>query len=213
MACQQCIGIEAQFNAKVAKRELRRFKKTGGKQQTQMLLDVLRRIGVAGRTLLDIGGGIGAIQHAFAREGAAAITSVDASPAYLATANREGEEQGYAHLATYLQGDFVELAPNIEPADFVTMDRVVCCYPDLEALLRPAAERARIALGLVFPRDDWWIGAGTRVANLLLRLGRSKFQAFIHPHAKIEECAAEAGLELSYSAYRGLWRVAVFVRA
>ena len=213
MPCKQCLGIEAQFNDKVAKRELTKFQKTGAKPQTRMALDELRRIGISGRTLLDIGGGVGAIQHACAEEGAAQITSVDASAAYLAAAVQEARRRGYASVTTYLHGDFVELAPEIPPADLVTMDRVVCCYPDLVELLRPAAERARVCLGLVFPRDNWWMRAGARVANLLLRLGRSEFQAFIHPHAKIDQCAAEAGLELSYSEYRGLWRVALFVRA
>ncbi|HEY5564944.1 MAG TPA: methyltransferase domain-containing protein, partial [Rhodothermia bacterium] len=146
-------------------------------------------------------------------EGAVEITNVDAAPAYMTAAEQEARRRGYANLVTYLRGDFVELAHGIEHADLVTMDRVVCCYPNLVKLLRPAAERARVSLGLVFPRDNWWMRAGAHVANLLLRLGRSEFQAFIHPHANIEQCAAEAGLGLCYSAYRGLWRVALFVRA
>ncbi|MGA7306139.1 MAG: hypothetical protein WBW88_14765, partial [Rhodothermales bacterium] len=89
MTCPQCLGIEAQFNDKVARRELKRFRKSGPKKSTRVLLDELRSIGISGRTLLDVGGGIGAIQHVCAEEGAAAVISVDASPAYAATARSE----------------------------------------------------------------------------------------------------------------------------
>jgi len=212
MSCPQCIGIESQFGDKVARRELRRFLKSGGKRQTKILLEQLREIGIRGRTLLDIGGGIGAIQHAFADDGASDITSVDASSAYLATAREEATTRGYAPRASYLQGNFVDLAPQIDLADFVTMDRVICCYPDLVDLLRPAADRARIALALVFPRDNAFMRAGAKLANLALRIGRSDFRAFVHPHKAVEDCVAEAGLSPAYSQNAGVWRVAVFVR-
>lgn len=55
-------------------------------------------------------------------------------------------------------------------AAIVTLDRVVCCYPRLEALLNAAADRKGRALGRVYPRPRW----GTRVVlsagNLFLRL-------------------------------------------
>ena len=212
MTCPQCLGIEAQFNDKVARRELKRFRKSGPKKSTRVLLDELRSIGIAGRTLLDVGGGIGAIQHVCAEEGAAAVISVDASPAYAATARSEAQRRGYADRASYLGGDFVDLAREVRPADFVTMDRVLCCYHDMPGLLRPAAERAKICLGLVFPRESWWIRGGARAANLLMRLFGSKFQAFVHPHEAIEACVAESGLSLRFSAESGIWRVAVFER-
>jgi len=212
MACPQCIGIERQFNDKVALRELRRYHKSGPKKSTRVLLDELTRVGIQGQSLVDVGGGIGAIQHACAEEGASRITNVDASPAYAETARSEADRRGYSDRTAYLQGDFVELAPTIEPADFVTMDRVICCYHDMPTLLRSAAEKTQKCLGLVFPRENWLTRAGVGLLNLTRWLSRSEFRAYIHPHNAIEACAKELGLRLRFSAFSGIWRVVVFER-
>ena len=52
------------------------------------MIDALKTEGVEDATLLDIGGGIGAIQHELLAAGAAHATSVDASAAYLEAAQR-----------------------------------------------------------------------------------------------------------------------------
>jgi hypothetical protein len=39
----------------------------------------------------------------------------------------------------------------------VTLDRVVCCYPDAETLLRAAAQRARKLVAFTYPRDRWYV--------------------------------------------------------
>ena len=64
MGCCQCQGIESMFDKKAAKRELKRYLKKGPSKTTIMLLDAVNKVGVQGLTFLDIGGGIGAIQHA-----------------------------------------------------------------------------------------------------------------------------------------------------
>ena len=61
--------------------------------------------------------------------GAAEGTSADASPAYLAAARTEAESRSYANRMRYVDGDFVEPAGELDAADIVTLDRVVCCYP------------------------------------------------------------------------------------
>ena len=45
------------------------------------------------------------------------------------------------------------MSDEIEAADVVTLDRVICCYPDMEALVGRSAERALRLYGLVHPRD------------------------------------------------------------
>ena len=43
--------------------------------------------------------------------------------------------RGHAERITFRHGDLVALSAELPAADLVTMDRVVCCYPDLEALI------------------------------------------------------------------------------
>src|SRR3990170_1661911 len=116
--------------------------------------------GVTGLSLLDIGGGIGVIQHELARAGVGRIASVDASSSYLAAQRAEAERLGYAPRASYLSGDFVTLADHIPDSDIVTLDRVICCYPDMRSLVSLSAARARRLCGIVYPRGTWWNAVG-----------------------------------------------------
>jgi hypothetical protein len=47
-------------------------------------------------------------------------------------AQDEANRRGHAEQVQFLHGDFLALAPAIAPADLVTLDRVLCCYPELE---------------------------------------------------------------------------------
>src|SRR5262249_42191191 len=65
-------------------------------------------------------------------------------------------------------------------ADIVSMDRVVCCYPDFKALLGAAASRARRVLALSYPNDRWYVRVVIAVENLLRMAAGNGFRAFVH---------------------------------
>ena len=133
--CSQCQGIESVFSKRMANGELKEYRRKGPSKTTQQLLDFIKKQdNIQGKTLLDIGGGVGAIQHKLVEAGVDRVTNVDASSAYLNTARAEATRLGYVDKASYHAGDFVDLAPTIDAADVVTLDRVLCCYP--EALTR-----------------------------------------------------------------------------
>jgi hypothetical protein len=52
----------------------------------------------------------------------------------------------------------------------VTLDRVVCCYPDPEALLGAAAAKTRQVLAFTYPRDRWYVRTMFAFGNFWLRL-------------------------------------------
>jgi hypothetical protein len=164
--------------------------------------------------VLDIGGGVGALQHALLEAGASGVVGVDASPAYLRTAKEEAERRGHADRVSYRYGDFVEMAETVDPADMVTLDRVICCYPDVEALVGRSAERARRLYGLVHPREAWWTRLGLAVLNLGLRLARRPFRAYVHPVETVDAVAQEKGLSLRTRESVGpIWQIAVYDRS
>ncbi len=177
-----------------------------------MLLDGVRAGGVEGASLLDVGGGVGAIQQALLAEGAASATDVDASPAYLETAREEAERLGTAHRIDFRLGDFVDQAEDVAAHDIVTLDRVICCYPDMEALVKLSAERARRTVGLVFPRDRWWVRLGLRLPNLFFRVTRNPFRVFVHPTAVVHRLIEGAGHRRTFHRRTFLWEVAVYRR-
>jgi Methyltransferase domain len=136
-------GRRRDFGERTARHDLKRYRKRGPSKPTRLLLEALRREGVEHATVLDVGGGIGAIQHELLDAGADRATSVEASAAYLRAATEEAERRGHDDRITNQAGDFVALADRVAPADVVTLDRVICCYPDMEALVGRSADRAR----------------------------------------------------------------------
>ena len=101
------------YNARKAASELRSYRNKGPIPSTRMLIDALKAEGVEGATVIDIGGGIGAVQHELLAAGAATATSVDASDAYIQAAREESARRDLAGRVTYYHGDFLELAEMI----------------------------------------------------------------------------------------------------
>jgi hypothetical protein len=209
-----CQGVEQVFGERTAQHDLRRYRKRGPSKPTRILLEALRREGIADATLLDIGGGVGVIQHELLDAGAARATGVEASAAYQRAAKEEAERRGNADRVAYRTGDFVALADDVAPADVVTLDRVICCYPDMESLVGRSADRARRLYGLIYPQDRWWVAAVLRVANLAMRVSRRAFRAYLHRSSAVDAVAREHGLTPRMSRSAGpVWQVALYTRA
>ena len=178
----QCEGIDSIFNAKAAARDLKAYRKKGPRKETRMLIEALGAEDLDGMTLLDIGGGVGAIQHELLQNGVSSVTHVDASRAYIQTAKEEAQRRGHEDRVSYHFGDFVDLAPQTEPADIVTLDSVICCYHDMEALVGLSSQRARKLYGYVYPRDAWWIKVAAPLENFYWWARRSSISNLFAPH-------------------------------
>lgn len=210
MASCQCQGIEVEFGEREARAQLRRYRRRGASGTTRQLIEALVGMGVEGGTVLDIGGGVGAIQHSLLAAGASRARSVDASQAYSEIAGEEAARRGLAARIESSHGDFVALAESIPPADIVTLDRVICCYHDVQALVAASAARARRLYGVVYPRDVWWLRPVFALGNLVLRLRRSSFRIFLHSTTEVEALIAAEGLRPAIQRFHGMWQVAVF---
>src|SRR5688572_25905828 len=89
MICPHCLDSEDFFSTKRAEQELAEFRKNGARKTTRILLDSLKQAGITGLSLLDIGGGVGAIPHELFPAGLSQASLVDASSAYLRAAQEE----------------------------------------------------------------------------------------------------------------------------
>jgi hypothetical protein len=209
----QCQGIDATFDRLVAEQQMKKLRRKGPQKTTRMLLDALKEHGVSNRTLLDIGGGIGVIQHDLLASGAAEATSVDASAAYLAASRAEAERLGQAGKIHYYYGNFVDLAPGIPQADIVTLDRVICCFDEMEVLVGGSSAKARRLYGVVYPRSTWWVRLGVALANLRLAILGNPFRIFTHDTAAVEDVIGAQGLTRVSHHTSGMWQVALYARA
>lgn len=207
-----CPGCPNIFSSKAAEEGLRRYRRNGPDPTTKTLIEAIVAEGIGGRTVLDIGGGIGAIQLELLAAGAAGTASVDASPPYTAAARREAVRHGVADRTSYVIGDFVAVASTVQPADVVTLDRMVCCYGDMPALVDRAVAHARSMIGLVYPRDARWTRATAAVVNGFEGLLRRPMRWHIHPESDLDRRIREAGFERRFLRRNVLWQVALYVR-
>jgi SAM-dependent methyltransferase len=203
---------DLQFDEERARRDLLDYRQGGPDDGTRRLVAALIAEGVEGASLLDIGGGIGAIQLELLAAGVSSSLDVDASGPFLATAETEARERGFADRARYLHGDFVAVAEEVDDADIVTLDRVICCYPHVEPLVRGSVARARRLYGLVYPRDAWWVRLMMRLGNLSYVVFRNDFRVHVHRQATIDRILADAGMVPVWAHTGFLWRTAVWRR-
>jgi 2-polyprenyl-3-methyl-5-hydroxy-6-metoxy-1,4-benzoquinol methylase len=212
--CRHCEDAsDLLFNPRTARRELRRYRSQGPSKTTRLLLDALLEQRGDDRTLLDIGGGVGAIPHELLQKGFAQAVQVDASSAYLAVSEREAVRRGNRDRITYHHGDFVDMATTFDDADVVTLDRVLCCYPDVERLVTTSAAKAQHLYGVVFPRERLITRVGTILANVWFRLRGSAFRTYLHPTEQVESTLHRCGFHRTSFAQSFLWQVATYARS
>ena len=94
----------------------------------------------------------------------------------------------------------------------MTLDRVVCCYPDLEPLIRASAGKARRYYGLSLPHDRWHMRLYTWWQNRRRRRAGNSFRTFVHPVARIYALVQEAGFEVRVSRRTLAWEILLCVR-
>ena len=210
--CAHCAATGLLFSPKVAESDLRRYRRKGPDPTTRLILEELRRQPLEGASLLDVGGGIGVLGLELARAGIRRVVQVDASPAYLAVVRRQFDERGWADRLETVAGDFATFREPPAPADLVTLDRVVCCYPDYGSLLGRAAASARGVLALSYPRDRWYVRAEFALENLWRLILRNAFRSFVHPPARLAAVINGAGLRRVAQRGNAFWAVELYRR-
>lgn len=212
MTCTQCQGIEDLFSEEYVARELKQYRKRGPDKTTRLLIEALKEQEVDGLTLLDIGGGLGAIQHELMQAGVESAVDIEASLAYVNAAKDETARRGFAGRVDYRHGNFVDMAQAVPPADIVTLNRVICCYPDVERMVGLSLARAGKLYGLVYPRTDWWMKLWHAIQTFFLQLTRSRFRTYLHSPEKVEAMVKGQGFIRSYYRKTFTWQVAVYRR-
>jgi 2-polyprenyl-3-methyl-5-hydroxy-6-metoxy-1,4-benzoquinol methylase len=199
------------FNRRMARHEARRYRRRGLPRTARRLLELAG--GVEGATVLDVGGGLGTLGLELLERGAARATNVELSAGYEDAAGKLLAEHRLAERVERRVGDFVAEEGLVEPHDVVVLHRVVCCYPDADALVSTAAAHARGRLLLTYPRERLLTRVGVRAVNLWLRVTGCGFRTFAHPVAAVLAAAEREGLTLESRAACGpVWENAALVR-
>ena len=202
----------AYFDEKIAKRDLEKYRKKGPGPTARLLRDMLIETRAVDGTLLDVGSGVGGLSFELLERGVNRAIAVEASPAYLAAAAQEATRRDKLRDMEFRHGDFVDVASTIPPATVVTMDRVICCYPAFESLLKEALGHAERCFAYSYPREVWYVRAAIAGENAVRGLKRKPFRAFVHPVGHMTQTIERAGFRLAARRTNWQWTADVWVR-
>jgi SAM-dependent methyltransferase len=213
-ACPTDARIARHFDAKVAKR-LAKGEDPGLVAVSQRLRDVLLDLDPAGRTVLELGCGRGGLLLRLVEAGAARATGVDLSPASIVAASKRFDRANLSERAGLSVGDAARVP--LEPHDWVILDRVMCCYADVERLLANTLPAARRIYAFTVPTSRGWRGVVARLdewfENAWNSLRGQPCPGYVHSLDLIEERLAIAGFRLRHHDRQRLWHIAVYERA
>jgi magnesium-protoporphyrin O-methyltransferase len=211
--CTHNRGLNNLFDERTARAEAQEYWKKGIDKHARIIAETLNARGLTGASVLEVGGGIGGLHLELLKRGAARAADMDVSSAYVAAAQSVSDRLGLRDRVDYRVGDFAREAESVPEADVVIMHRVVCCYPDMPALVTAAAQHARRLLALSFPTGAWYMRLAQHVMNFGMWLTRSGFRFYVHSPQAILDTAAAAGLRLVQQKASWPWQVVVLERA
>lgn len=207
-----CTGVNVLFDAKKARKEYKHYLRKGPHKMTKRLIEALKKENLEGLSLIDIGGGVGAIHHMLLSAGVASATDVDGSEAYIEKSKEEAQRLDHEHRIKYHFGDYVEQADAIGEADIVTLDKVICCYKDMRDLVGKSSRYAGKYYGVIYPVNTWFTRMISKVGNVFVKFKSSEFQSYIHSPEEIESIISSNGFKSRYYFKNFMWQVILYAK-
>jgi predicted TPR repeat methyltransferase len=219
-----CCGSEKRISDQFDRRIAEQMDDLGGEglpemvDVSEMLLELLgsaAAVASAAPTVLEMGCGSGALLVELLRRGAASADGIDLSADMLSAAERRAAQADVSDRISFTRGDASVI--ELQPHDWVILDRVFCCYPRLDRLLGTATRAATRRVAFSVPNSRGWRGALNTLmwesSNIPQRLGRPGCIGHVHSIDRIESQLSSAGFKLTGRDKLGLWYAAVWDRA
>lgn len=185
---------------------------------TASLLKTITDLGVSGRTVLDVGCGIGDLAIGIVAAGATSATGYDLSPKAIDRARALAQRRGVGDRTTFEVGDGSKF--ELPKADIVTINRVVCCYHDADGILERTLAAAGSVYAISAPISSGATGIYNRTQNAFWNVAyrlRDKhyggLRTFIHDIERIDGRINAAGFRrVHHERRRVVWDLAVYAR-
>lgn len=214
-----CCGVQdpdrydAVFGARFARDMASRYRRKGPTRTERRIVDFLSQQGIAGASVLEVGGGVGEIQLELLARGATRAVNLELSSGYEAEAAELIARAGVRDRVTRIVGVDLAREPGaVDRADIVVLHRVVCCYPDYERLLSAAAGRAMRTMVFSHPPRSLLTRMLVVSDNLVYRLRRRSYRGFVHPPEMMVDVLRGQGLEPRLRSRGTIWCVVGAVR-
>ena len=177
------------------------------------ILDLVRDTALRRPSVLELGCGTAALGVALLEMGAASLTGVDLSPASIDLARQRADAAGFAEAAAFEVGNAV--ATTVDPHDWVILDRVICCYGDVETLVDRAISLAGERIAISVPESRGWRGLVNRplwLAEFAWDRWQGGCRGYVHDLRRIERWLDAAGFRSAGSDRVGLWHIGIYDR-
>ncbi len=212
--CPTDCRIARHFDAKVAERSAK-CQDPSLIAVSQRLRDALLSQDPAGKTVLELGCGRGALLLGLVQAGVARATGIDLSPVGIDSARDRFERAQLSERVDLSIGDAARVP--LERHDWVILDRVMCCYPDVEALLANTLPAARQIYAFTVPTSRGRRGIAARLEEWFESawntLRGQSCPGYVHDLDLIEERLATAGFQLRHRDRQRLWHIAIYERS
>ncbi len=214
MSCN-CFDNSAQagtnkFFSKFSKKYLKQFRKRGLAKEQRYLAEGIALYPIKGTSLLEIGCGVGGLHLTLLKQGAVSATGIDISEGMLQGAKQLAQEMGFDKQTTYILGDFVQTNSEISEADITILDKVVCCYENVDELLETSLAKTRKIYALSFPRPTLFIKTMFHVPIVLGKLLKWSFHPYWHEWHQILQTIEQNGFTQTFHKHTFVWDVRVF---
>ena len=210
--CTPTQGID-DFFSKHAERSLRQFRRKGLSREQRFLVEGIRSAGPEAKSVLEIGCGVGGLHLTLLKQGASAATGIDISQGMIRSARLLAAELGFERSTSYHVGDFVQKDGEVPEADIAVLDKVVCCYEEIDELLGRSLRKAKQIYALSFPRPTPLIKLMFKSFILAARLLGWSFHPWWHEWGVMLGTISAKGFTEIYRNNTPFWSVHVFRRS
>lgn len=200
------------FGMKKAQKEMEHYFRKGPKKSTRWLLEPMLERVQQDDSVLDIGGGVGALLMELQKQGIGMSYYVDISENYSAVFQHEVSNQSLSNSIHIHTGDFTEKHHLIPQTDIVALDKVLCCYQDFKHLLSLSLQKARRVIAYTVPDDVWWVRYIHQIETTLKRRFTKHLITYIHPVDKMESLVIAEGFRKVFQKKHTGWLTVVFNR-
>jgi magnesium-protoporphyrin O-methyltransferase len=209
--CCDPSGYPGAFNRTTAENSVKSFEKKGLDSTATPMVEALRNR-LTGSTVLEVGAGSATAIATMLEAGADRAVAVDLSPNYETTARRFLAARGLEESVEWHTGDFVAMGDDLPRADVVFSNRVVCCYPDMAAMIDTTTRGSQRLVAVSYPRRNLPSRFVTWAINQWMRVNRNSFRTFVHDPDAIAARLTRAGFEPIETGSTAIWHWGVWER-
>lgn len=205
-------GPTGKFFSKRSCSYARSFSKGKIERIQRYLIGEIQKESLRGKTLLDIGCGVGTLHLTLLQQGAVSAVGIDMSEQMLSHARSFAQKFGVESQVSYRPGDFMAIADSVDSADITMLDKVICCYEDLEGLINASADKTKFLYAVTFPANNLLTKLIFKAEIAIAKLFRTGFRPYWHTWSRVPQLLAQRGFVPVSSTSQLTWQAALFKR-